>query len=157
MFLTITKTKKRVKCSIVKLKTDKVPKKREGWKFNWHKALKESPKSTYVLVDKEVNQIQGALQLKQDKGMLIMELLELSPQNIGKKGKYQNVAGCLIAYACRESIKLKTEYKGFVTFVSKTELIGWYKTKYFATQAIGQRMYIDPTSGNKLIKRYLEV
>lgn len=157
MFISEVKTKRLVRCSIIKLETVNVPKKKDGWIFNWRKALKESPNSTYVLVVKESNQIHGAVQLKHVEGMLVMELLELSPQNIGKNRRFQGVAGCLIAFACRESIKLKTEYKGYLTFVSKTELVEWYKSEYLATQTIGQRMYIDPISGNKLIEKYLEV
>ena len=30
-----------------------------------------------------------------------------------------------------------------------------YKTKYYATQTIGARMYIDPLSGENLINEYL--
>lgn len=157
MFILESKSKKLIKCSIKKLSTDNLPQKKDGWHFNWRQALKDSPKSTYVLVDKPTNQIHGALQLKQDEGMLIMELIELSPKNIGKKRKFQNVAGCLIAFACREAVKIKTDYRGYLTFVSKTELLEWYITQYLATQTIGQRMYIDPISGNKLIKKYLEV
>lgn len=157
MLVIDTKTKKLITCSIIKLNTDQIPKKKDGWNFNWRLALKESPNSTYVLIDKESITIQGALQLKLDEGMLIMKILELSPQNIGKNRKFQNVAGCLIAFACKEAIKLKTEYKGYLTFVAKTELIEWYKSKYFATQTIGNRMYIDPLNGNKLIKKYLEL
>lgn len=84
-----------------------------------------------------------------------MELIELAPFNIGLKREYKNVAGCLIAYACKESLKLETAYKGYLTFVSKSTLVEWYKTKYYATQTIGTRMYIDPLSGEKLIETYL--
>jgi len=88
--------------------------------------------------------------------MLVMELIEVAPFNIGTNKMYDNVAGCLIAYACRESLKLETAYKGYLTFVSKTELINLYKEKYFATQTIGNRMYIDPLSGENLINTYLK-
>ena len=66
------------------------------------------------------------------------------------------VAGCLIAFGCREALKLKNAYKGYLTFVSKTSLIEWYSTKYYATQTLGTRMYIDPISGEKLISKYLK-
>ena len=71
--------------------------------------------------------------------------------------KYNNVAGCLIAFGCRESLKLNSAYKGYLTFVSKSSLVELYKTKYYATQTLGTRMYIDPASGEKLINTYLEV
>ena len=42
-----------------------------------------------------------------------------------------------------------------IIFVSKTDLIEWYTNKYGATLALGQRMYIDPDIGTKLIEEYL--
>lgn len=88
--------------------------------------------------------------------MLIMELLEIAPHNIGSKSKkYDYVAGCLIAFACRKSFQIVGDYKGFLTFVSKTELIEWYIAKYGATLTLGQRMYIDSDVGLVLIDKYL--
>ena len=89
--------------------------------------------------------------------MLIMDALELAHHNIGLKNKrYDYVAGCLIAFACRESFKLDGNYKGFLTFVSKTNLIEWYAKKYGAELALGQRMFIDWKNGEKLIEKYLK-
>jgi len=65
------------------------------------------------------------------------------------------VAGFLIAYACRESFKIKGEYKVFLGFVSKTDLTHWYVEKYGAKVALGQRLYFDAESGEHLIKEYL--
>lgn len=156
MYIHELNTKRKVECSIELMKEHKTPRKRNGWLFNWAKALRENPESTFVLISKREKLIQGAIQISYDEGMLIMEILELAPHNIGKQKKFKNVAGCLIAFACREAIKLNSAYKGYVTFLSKTELINWYKEKYFATQAMGQRMYIDPINGQKLIKNYIK-
>ena len=85
-----------------------------------------------------------------------MEALEVAPHNVGQKNKrYDHVAGCLIAFACRESFKIPGDYKGFLTFVSKTDLIRWYIEKYGAELALGQRMFIDWEQGEKLIEMYL--
>ncbi len=51
--------------------------------------------------------------------MLIMDLLEIATHNIGKTKKYDDVAACLIAFACRESFTLEGNYKGYLSFVSK--------------------------------------
>ncbi len=75
---------------------------------------------------------------------------------IGPQKKFDHVAGCLIAFGCRESLKLNNAYKGYLTFVSKSKLVELYKDKYLATQTIGTRMYIDPMSGEELINKYLE-
>lgn len=131
-----------------------MPAKKDGWHFNWRKEFKVRNTKTYVL--KITDKTEGVIQLKELNGMLIMDLIEIAPHNAGKNKRFDFVAGCLIAFACRESIKLETNYRGFVSFVAKTKLIGWYKMKYGATQAIGQRMYIDDFQGQQLITEYLE-
>ncbi len=89
--------------------------------------------------------------------MLIMDVIEIAPHNFGSSNKrFDYVAGCLIAFACRESFKIEGNYKGFLAFTSKTNLIEWYEKKYGALQALGRRMYINDTIGLKLIGKYLE-
>jgi len=133
-----------------------VPKKKDGWSFNWSNAYRQKPNTIFVLQEINSKKIHGIIQLVKDEGMLIMELIELSPSNIGSKKEYGNVAGCLIDFGCKESLKLNSAYKGYLTFVSKTSLIELYKRKYLSTQTIGTRMYIDPISGEKLINTYLK-
>jgi len=90
-----------------------------------------------------------------------IELLEVASENIGNHKKLDNIAGCLIAYACRESFK--RGYDGFVFLTPKTSLLKHYRTKYgfehFAFST-GQRpdgfMFLHDDSARKLIKKYLE-
>lgn len=145
-----------VECDVILLQKQLVPKKKDGWAFDWLKAYKANSKSIYCLKERLTERIHGLIQLIEDDGMLIMELIELAPFNIGSSREFENVAGCLIAFGCRESLKLNTPYKGYLTFVSKTSLIEFYKSKYLATQTIGTRMYIDPNSGEILINKYLQ-
>lgn len=144
-----------IKCHIILLQKQLVPKKKDGWTFDWLKVYKDNPKSIYCLKEAITGRIHGLIQLIEDDGMLIMELIELAPFNIGSNKEFNNVGGCLIAFGCRESLKLNTAYKGYLTFVSKTSLVELYKTKYLATQTLGTRMYIDPDSGETLINKYL--
>lgn len=146
-----------VKAEIVPMNSQLTPLKKEGWNFNWRQYLKDENGRAFVLRTIESPQIiQGALFLKVEHDMLIMEILEIAPHNIGSENKrYNYVAGCLIAFACRESFKIKGAYKGFLTFVSKTSLIKWYSEKYGAELALGQRMFIDWENGEKLIEKYL--
>lgn len=145
------------KAEIVRADKTKCPLKKDGWNFNWKKLIDEKNSKTYFLRLIEKQSIEGAIQLKTIDGMLIMNALEIAPHNIGSKNKkYGYVAGCLIAFACRESFKLESEYKGFLSFVSKTSLIEWYADNYGAIVALGQRMYIHDTTGIKLIKKFLE-
>lgn len=151
------KGKVHIECQILTITKSFVPKKKDGWAFNWLKAYRERPDTIFILIEKQSKQIHGVIQLIEDEGMLVMELIELAPFNIGSTKQYDNVAGCLIAFGCRQSLKLKNAYKGYLTFVSKTSLIELYATKYYATQTIGARMYIDPISGEKLINKYLKL
>jgi hypothetical protein len=64
----------------------------------------------------------------------------------------------LIAFACKKSFELgKGHYLGFLSFDSKTELISLYQDKYGATWAMGQKMFIGPANGKKLMEKYLGI
>ncbi len=134
-----------------------MPSTSESWNFDWQEIFKRENTQTYVLtLNSEPTSIQGILHLKVQAQMLIMDLIELAPHNIGRKNKkYNRVAGCLIAFACREAFKLEGNYKGFLTFESKTKLIDWYIKNYNAKIAIGQKMCIEPMDGKELINAYL--
>ena len=85
-----------------------------------------------------------------------MNNIEVAPSNYGRKGKYDRVAGALIAFACKFSFSHGTgHYKGFLSFESKTELIELYHKKYGATLARGLKMFISPEKGIMLIEKYL--
>ena len=146
-----------VKAEIVPMGKGKSPLKKDGWNFNWRKLSREKNGRAFILRTLDSpNQIEGALYLKFESGMLIMESLELAPHNIGKTNKrYDYVAGCLISFGCRESFKVEGDYKGFLTFVSKTNLIEWYVEKYGAELALGQRMFISWENGERFIEEYL--
>lgn len=147
-----------VKAEIVVPESNEIPLKKDGWNFNWRELSKEKNSQMFILRTIGLTpSVEGALQLKTENEMLIMNVLEIAPHNIGRKNKkYDYVAGCLIAFACKESFKLKSAYKGFLTFMAKSSLIKWYSGKYGAKAGLGQRMYIDSENGLKLIKEYLE-
>ncbi|MDA3818810.1 MAG: hypothetical protein PF486_15620 [Prolixibacteraceae bacterium] len=149
---------KLVEAEIVVPEQNDMPLKKDGWNFNWRELSKEINSSMYILKRTGLPpSVEGALQLKVEGEMLIMNVLEIAPHNIGRKNKkYDYVAGCLIAFACKESFKLNGNYKGFLTFMSKTSLMQWYSQKYGANVGLGQRMYIDSENGLRLIDEYLE-
>ena len=103
--------------------------------------------------------LEGVLMLTLiDEEMLFMNNIEVSPGNYGSEGKYKNVAGGLIAYACYKSFELgKQHYLGYLTFDSKTKLIELYQNKYGATFAMGQKMFFDPQAGKALMRKYLSL
>jgi hypothetical protein len=155
VYILDTITGKLIKSEIITPDAKAIPLKKDGWKFNWKQLSKTG--NIYVLRTMDSKDtIEGALCLRVESGMLVMDALELAPHNVGQKNKrYDYVAGCLIAFGCRESFKMPGDYKGFLTFVSKTNLIRWYSEKYGAELALGQRMFIDWENGEKLIEKYL--
>jgi hypothetical protein len=146
-----------VASEIVPMETGMTPFKKDGWNFNWRKLVREESGTAYLLRTlNSPEKIEGALHLRIISGMMIMEVLELAPWNIGKTNKrFDFVAGCLIAFGCRESIKIEGAYKGFLVFMSKSNLIEWYVKKYKVELALGQRMFISSENGERLIGEYL--
>lgn len=112
-----------------------------------------------ITLEESPDQIEGMvmLSLMYDE-MLYLNNIEVAPHNYGKGGQYDNVAGCLLAFACRMGMSHgKGNYKGFLAFDSKTELIELYQNKYGATWAMGQKMYFTPEAGDKLMEKYLNI
>jgi hypothetical protein len=149
-----------VEASIRLVKADKMPLKKDGWNFNWRDLAKDKKKKFFGLIAE--GNVEGMLSIEiQDAGgdkVLFMTHVEIASHNIGKKGKYKDSAGCLLAWACYQSI-LELEngnpYSGFVAFESKTELIDHY-ISYGATLAMKNKMFFDSKVGDVLIKRYLK-
>lgn len=137
-----------------------MPKKKDGWNFNWRALFKVEGGEIYKLtLQNNEDEIEGVIMLTlMNEEMLYMNTIEIAPHNYGSNGQFEGVAGCLIAFGCFKSIELgKNNYKGFLTFESKTVLIDFYRQKYGATLAWGQRMFISSEVGEKLIKQYLNL
>ncbi len=83
-----------------------------------------------------------------------IKLLASSAENIGREKHYSRIAGCLIAFACRQAV---TKYgaEACVSLVPKTKLIGHYMGKYHMHNA-GWHLYLDGTNLIKLLKEYYE-
>lgn len=148
-----TKTDNEFEALILPAGKEDMPSRKSEWQFNWKKLVKvEGALFFKVVLEQAPVQIEGILMLTLiNAEMLYMNNIEVAPHNYGRNGKYENVAGCLIAYACKKSFELgKGNYLGFLAFDSKTELIQLYKEKYGATWAIGQKMFIDPEAGKKI-------
>jgi len=155
-----TKTNKNRLAEIARAMLKEMPKKKDGWNFTWRTLFKVEGSETYKIVLKDgVSEIEGMLMLTlMNDEMMYMNTIEVAPRNYGSKGKYDNVAGCLIAYACLRSFELgKNNYEGFLTFESKTELIRLYHDRYGARLAAGQRMFIEPEVSLELIEKYLSI
>ncbi|MEM1324484.1 MAG: hypothetical protein AAGI23_00940 [Bacteroidota bacterium] len=145
---------------ISKAKAKELPSKKAGWQFSWRKLGKTEGADLYKVTSlKNPQQIEGLLMLTlMNEEMLYMNNLEVAPHNYESSGKYSNVAGGLIAFACHESLERgKNYYLGYLSFDSKTQLIELYQNKYGATLAMGQKMFFDPEVGKSLMKKHLSI
>ena len=153
------KSQKEIDAKIERAKLKDMPTKKDGWQFTWRTLYKtEGAKFYKISLMANERQIEGMLMLSvMYDEMLYMNNIEVAPHNLGSKGRYDNVAGSLIAYGCLKSFELgKNTYKGYLTFESKTKLIPLYQKKYGARLAMGQRMFIEPEVGLELIEKYLK-
>lgn len=126
------------------------------WKFNWKQLFSSDAK--YFMVCYE-NQIQGIIKLEEENdSYYVLKNIEVAPWNYGSTGKFKNIAEILMSYACLKSFELnKGNYKGFLVFTSKGNLIEYYQEKYGAELIFRERMIINSEIGKKLILSNLEI
>ena len=138
----------------------------QNWNFNFNKHVRKLNCSGYVLVtDINPNVIEGCMIFEMiEKAIPSIAYLEIAPHNRKPQKRYENIAGCLIAYAFKLSlIKGKGYYKGllFLDISEEKEedqqkLMRMYSQKYNAKLYAGGTMVIMDEGGEELIKRYLD-
>lgn len=127
-----------------------------SWQFSWVDLQSDDSWFYKVNIDEE---IQGLIKLELENNQyLVLKNIEVSPSNFGSTGKYKNIAEVLMAFACLQSFKNNEgNYKGFLVFTSKGELISHYENKYGAELIFRERMIIYPHQGIKLIQEHLKI
>jgi hypothetical protein len=129
--------------------------KKSGWLFNWKNEFKNPERDIYkltILGNPKV--IQGLLSLEVKMDHVYIHLLENSPFNRGDEKMYAGVAGNLVAFACK--VSFQRGYEGNVSFMSKTQLIEYYKKSLGAFHFGGRIMIIETKSALKLIGKYFK-
>ena len=142
-----------------------LPSLNDGWRFNINKHSKKKGFETYVLVCEESpEKIEGCLIFEmKSKIEPYMAFVEVAPHNRGANKKYDRVAGCLIAFACRLSFKNgKGHYLGYLAFdvleeskADERKLMALYCKKYNALRCGETTMIVPPDGGEKLITEFL--
>lgn len=92
----------------------------DGWRFDFSRHSKKRNVETYVLVSAEISErSEGCLSFKmRDKVEPYMAYIEVAPHNMGTVKEYDNVAGCLIAFACRLSfINGEDHFQGWLALM----------------------------------------
>lgn len=120
--------------------------------FDWERELEFGVyKITFINDDYILGLISTQINLTERR--FEIRLLELSRENIGALKKYDRLAGCLIAFACKMSFKEGLD--GFVSLIPKTVLISHYMKKYFFSP-MGMQLYVEGEVAVALITAYLE-
>jgi hypothetical protein len=124
----------------------------EEFSFDWHEEIENEVFKIY-LKDNSDN-ILGLLSLIDypEELRIHLNLIEVGKSNIGQTKKIDNIAGCLIAVACK--ISFDRNYFGFVSLKPKTRLISLYQEKYGFSQ-YGRLLAVEGGPSNQLIKKYL--
>lgn len=144
----------------------KLPSFNDGWRFDFNKHSRKKMFNTYILVSEETaEKIEGCLTFEmKDKVEPYMAFIEIAPHNKGELKEYDNVAGCLIAFACRLSfIHGKNDFEGYLAFdvleeekKDEIKLMTLYSNKYNALRiAESTTMLIPPKGSKKLIDEFL--
>lgn len=148
-----------VAAEVVKANFNDMPLKKDGWQFTWRELFRKQSAAFYKLVlENSPYKIEGMIMLSLlDGGIVFMDSIEVAPHNYGSKGRYDSVAGRLIAYGSNLSFELgKPPYDGCLSFESKTVLMELCLNKYGASMGLGQRMFFSPEAGFRLMELYLQ-
>ncbi|ANQ48598.1 MULTISPECIES: hypothetical protein [Flammeovirga] len=138
---------------VLPITSSDIEKLNQGWNFDWKAENNSSSKVFKLVIENNVNIIQGLISLSYHDGFVFVELIESADFNIGRNKVYFGVAGNLFAFACKESWD-QGDY-GYVAFNSKTNLIPHYN-KTLGAKQVGQsnQMVIEPEDAVKLLNKY---
>jgi hypothetical protein len=127
--------------------------KKNGWRFNWRTELDAVDRSVYkLIICDDPNVIQGLVSLTIKTDHVYMDLIESAPFNIGKDKKCTGVAGNLVAYACKTAFE--QGFEGFVSYLSKTNLIAHYMKTLGAIHIGGGIMIMPEMASKNLVDNY---
>lgn len=129
----------------------------EKWKFDWSDSDLDDC-AIYALYVKDTKQTQGLIACReyknqnQTRGYIEVALAEANPKNVGLEGRYKGVGAHLFSIASRLSLDLG--YDGYVTFVSKTDLVQHYIDELHAEVLFGSNMQLGTEASERLVKIY---
>lgn len=120
--------------------------------FDWKQ---ESHNEVFkVFLKEQTKNILGLLSLVDypEEYRIHLNLIEVGKSNVGKNKGIENIAACLIAFACR--LSFERGYNGFVSLKPKTRLISLYQDKYGFRQ-YGRLLAVENKVSDRLIRKYL--
>lgn len=129
--------------------------KENGWLFDWKKEFQYPDRDAYKLtIVGNPTIIQGLVSITERQDHVFMHLIESAPFNLGKNKVYLGVPGNLIAFVCK--VSFHRGFDGYVSFISKSQLVEHYEKTLGATNIGGQLMIINTNSALRLIDKYFK-
>jgi len=129
--------------------------KTSGWLFNWKEEFKQPDRDVYKLViSGNPNIIQGLISITERQDHVYIHIVESAPFNRGKNKVYLGVPGNLFAFACK--VSFHRGFEGYVSFMSKSQLIDHYQQTLGAALIGGHLMVINTATALKLIDKYFK-
>jgi len=129
--------------------------KKDGWLFDWKSEFKMPDRDVYKLtIVNNQTVIQGLISLSVKTDHVYMHLIESAPFNKGKDKVYAGVPINLVAFACK--LSFQRGFEGYLSFLSKTNLINHYEKTLGATHVGGNLMIINTVAALKLINKYFD-
>lgn len=154
MKLLLLETEEEIEADIVQVEENdyELIKQSGQYLFDWSQ---ESHNHVYKLIqsEEEETEIQGLISFQDifEELRIHVNLLEISNDNKSPDKKFDNVAGCLLAFAAQTAFT--KGYNGFTSLIPKTSLIPLYVKKYGFTQ-VGHQLAIEGKSAITLIQKY---
>lgn len=129
----------------------------ENWKFDWSDPDLQDCQIYALYVDGS-NATQGLIACREYKskgstlGYIEVALAESNPKNVGEDGIYKGVGAHLFSIASRLSFDLG--YEGYVTFISKTDLVEHYIKTLKAEVLFDRTMQLTSKASKYLVEMY---
>jgi hypothetical protein len=154
MYVVHVETNKKLQATISKLDAKEIAQinKTKRFDFNWNK---EKSYDVYKLTAEGVDEPLGLMSLadRPDDIAIEIRLLASSLENVGNEKHYERIAGCMIAFACRQSFI--AQYGGYICLKPKTDLKEHYQDIY-GFESTKLFLVTDSANSLSLIKKYYE-
>ncbi|TPG36150.1 N-acetyltransferase [Flavobacterium pectinovorum] len=124
---------------------------KSNYYFNWKTEQENDVYKLRIIDSEEILGLMSLINFPHEQRLQI-SLLTVSKENRGKNKKYDHIAGNLIAYACREAIKLDGQ-DGCVSLHPKTKLKKHYMKKYGMADG-GLQIFLEGLDLFILLKKY---
>ncbi len=124
---------------------------KEKFWFNWSEEKNYNVFKLQIQGTEEILGLMSIINIKSESRIEI-RLLAVSVENRGTSKKYERIIGCLIAFACKFSLRLYGEL-ACVSLIPKTDLVPHYINKYNMYQA-GISLCLDGIELINLINTY---